>query len=218
VTRTQLGILWGLGVLIVAILAGLGWVLSQSRQPEVLPAATLPAERPPPAGTPAQAAYRLPETPHSARNQYARAQDAARAWQPDAALVSAAASWPFAGLDDFSRPVDWTFQFYSPATGRAYTTNVDQTDVTPIRETLSPYALPVIDLEQWQIDSYQAVNEWLNQGGGTFLKKNPVVDVSIRLARQHGETPTWTVVGIDDSGEVVQTTRVDARASEVRGP
>ena len=209
-TRTQLAILWGLGVLIVVILGTLGWMFSRSRQPEALYPTRVPAETPSPA-TPAPAVYRLPETPHSARNQYVQAEGAARDWQPDATLVSAAASWSFVGLDDFSKPIDWTFQFYSSTTGRVYTINVDQTGITPIRETLSPYALPVIDVEHWQVDSYQAVNAWLNRGGGAFLKRHPVVDVSIRLARPQGGNPAWTIVGIDDSGQAAQTERVDAR-------
>jgi hypothetical protein len=215
-TRTRLVIPWWLGVLIVVVLGTLGWVFSRSRPPEALvqtPAleeTRAPAETTAPAKTRAPAAYRLPETPHSAQNRYARSEKAAWEWQPDAALVSAAASWPFVGLDDFSRPVDWTVQFYSSATGRVYTINVDQETVTPIRETLSPYELPAIDLDHWQVDSYQAINEWLNRGGGAFLKRHPVVDVSIRLARPPSGAPVWTVVGIEASGQMVHTERIDA--------
>lgn len=213
-TKTQLAILWGLAVLIAVVLGALGWVLSRSGRPQALsptavPITTTLPERPP-------ATYRLPETPHSARNQYGQAEQAARDWQPDAALVSAAASWPFASLDGFSRPVDWTFQFYSPATGRVYTINIDQADATPIRETLSPYTLPVIDVDSWQTDSYQAINVWLNQGGGVFLKQHPVVDVSMRLARPQEGAPAWTIVGIDDSGQAIQAERVDARGPSAR--
>jgi hypothetical protein len=221
--KTRLVIPWWLGVLFVVVLGALGWVLSRSGPPKTVvrtPASEETralavtraqvetpalAETRAPAETAAPAAYRLPETPHSARNQYARAEDAARDWQPDAALVSAATSWSFVSLDDFSRPVDWTFQFFSPATGRVYTVNVDQTSVTPIRDTLSPYELSIIDVEHWQIDSYQAINDWLNQGGGTFLKRHPVVDVSIRLAQPRGGAPVWTVVGLTDSGQTAQT-------------
>jgi hypothetical protein len=204
-TRTQLAILWGMGVLLIAVLGILGWMLSQIEHPQALsPTATLAATTTP------QETYRLPETPYSARNLYGQAEQAARRWQPDAALVSAAASWPFVGLDDFSRPNDWTFQFYSSATGRLYVINVDQTTVTPIRETLSPYRLPTVDVDQWQVDSHQALNAWLNRGGGAFLQRTAIVDVSIRLSRPQGGAPVWTVLGIDDSGQAVQTEIVDA--------
>lgn len=211
-TKTQLAILWGLGVLAIGVLGALGLLLTRTGRP--VPA-DVPADVPAavPGGPPPQADYRLPETPHSAQNLYAQAEQAALRWQPDAALVSAAASWSFASLDDFSRPIDWTFQFYSPSTTRVYVINVSATTVTLIRETLSPYSLPVIDAEQLQTDSYQAINVWLNRGGGAFLKRNAVVDVSIRLARPQGNAPVWMVVGIDESGQAIQSERLDAYES-----
>jgi hypothetical protein len=219
-TRTRIVIPWWLGILIVAGLGTLGWVLSRSSPPEAVVRTPAPTHFSTPEGTPALAeatvstAYRLPETPYSAQNRYARSEQAAREWQPDAALVSAAASWPFVSLDDFSLPVDWTFQFYSPATGRVYTINVGQESVTPIRETLSPYELPAIDAAEWQVDSHQAINEWLNRGGGAFLKRHSIVDVSIRLARSPGGTPEWTVVGIEQGGQTVHTERIDAQTPD----
>ena len=131
-------------------------------------------------------------------------------WQPDATLVSAAASWSFVSLDGFSRPTDWTFQFYSPATQRVYQVYVSETTASPIRETLSPYSLPTIAVQEWQVDSHQALNAWLNRGGGVFIKRHPIVDVSIRLARTKESGVVWTVVGLDESGQAVQTEYVDA--------
>jgi hypothetical protein len=134
-------------------------------------------------------------------------------WQPDAALVSAAASWSFVALDDLSGPTDWTFQFYSASTQRAYVVNVAEQAVTPIHETLVPYSQSAIAIDRWQVDSHQALNEWLNRGGGAFLKRHPVVDVSIRLARAEGTDPTWAIAGLDQSGQAVQTEYVDASVS-----
>lgn len=209
-SKTQLAILWGLGVLIVAILGTFGLLLSQTQRPQAL-SPTAGAANTPVAERQQGSAYRLPEMPHTARNLYDQAEQAAQSWQPDGELVSAAASWPFASLDDFSRPVDWTFQFYSPTTGRLYVINVDRETVTPIRETLSPYSLPTIDVERWQVDSHQALNAWLNRGGGAFLKRHAVVDVSIRLARPQGGDPVWTVLGLEENGEAIQTERVAAQ-------
>ena len=207
-TKTQLVILWGLGVLVIGVLGALGLLLSQTGRPQ--PSVPVEVQAAVPSALTTQASYRLPETPHSAQNLYAQAEQAAQRWQPDAALVSAAASWSFASLDNFSRPIDWTFQFYSPSTARVYVISVSGTTVTPIRETLSPYSLPVIDVERWQIDSYQALNTWLNRGGGAFLKRTAIVDVSIRLARPQGNAPVWMVVGIDDSGQAIQSERLNA--------
>jgi len=64
--------------------------------------------------------------PQSAGSLYLNSDQAAQSWQGDAGLVSAAASWRFARLDGFSRPVDWTFQFLSPATHRMHVANVNE--------------------------------------------------------------------------------------------
>jgi hypothetical protein len=213
-SKTQLVILWGMGIVVVVVLATLGILVSRagrSQPPAALPSPTGPSPASP---TPAQAdAYRLPETPYTAKNLYAQAQEAASLWQPDAALVSAAASWPFVAVDDFSEPTDWTFQFYSAATQHAYVVNVAEQTVTPIRETLLPYSQPTIAAQEWQVDSYQALNAWLNRGGGAFLQRYPVVDVSIRLARTEDTGAVWTIVGLDQAGQAAQTEYVDASGS-----
>jgi hypothetical protein len=204
-TKTQLAVLWGLGALFVAVLGALGFLLSQADRPEAL---TAPAANS--AISPATVVHRLPQTPNSAQHLYVYAMQAAQAWQPDAALAGAATSWPFVSLDALSRPVDWTFQFYSPATELVYVVNVSGTSATTIRETRAPYRLSTIDDEKWRVDSYQALNIWLNHGGGEFLRRYPVVDISIRLGLSQAQTPVWTVLGIDDTGQAVLTEQVDA--------
>jgi hypothetical protein len=206
-TKTQLAILWILGVLIVVVLGVLGWALSQARRPQASSPTALPEVAPP-------AAYRLPETPHSALNLYGQAEQAAQRWQADAALVSASASWSFVSLDDFSRASDWTFQFYSPSTQRVYVVNVNQAEVSPMREALSPYSLSTIAVDEWQVDSYQALNAWLNRGGGTFIERHPVVDVGIRLARPQDGAPMWTVFGLEGGGQATWIERVDAQGPQ----
>jgi hypothetical protein len=124
---------------------------------------------------------------------------AAKEWQPDAGLVSVAASWPFATLDDLSSPVDWTFTFYSPGTQRVYVLNVHSEQSMLIRETLSPYPLVVVASDMWQVDSHQALNAWLNGGGGEFLGGYPVVDVSVRLRVDDGRA-VWAVIGAGRGG------------------
>jgi hypothetical protein len=211
-TKAQLAILWALAALVVGVFVALSYVVAQSgplasTRPAAGPTPT--GNMPSPADTPAQV-YRLPQTPHTARGLYAQAAQAARQWQPDAGLVSAAASWPFADLDSFSMPVDWTFQFYSPGTQRIYVVDVNETQVTPIRETLSPYPLLTVTAERWQLDSYQALNAWLNDGGGDLLRAYPVVDVSMRLRTMDDEQPLWVVVGVSGDGQTTETAKLDA--------
>ena len=191
-TKGQLAVLWGLAIVVVVVFAGLTYVLSRPS-----PAAQPLVERP--AATPTGSAqqgesYLVPETPNSVRSLYDRAERVAKEWQPDAGLVSAVASWPFATLDDLSGPVDWTLSFFSPGTQRVYVLNVHLDQITTVRETLSPYPLPVVTIERWRVDSHQALNAWLNGGGGDFLRSHPVVDVSARLHIQE-ERAVWAVIG-----------------------
>jgi hypothetical protein len=153
--------------------------------------------------------YLLPATPHSARSLYDRAEQVAKEWQPDAALTSAVASWPFVTQDDLSGPVDWTFSFFSPGTQRIYVLNVYPERIVPLRETLSPYPLPVVALEGWRVDSHQALSAWLNGGGGDFLRSHPVVDVSVRLGLEDGRA-AWGVAGVDRESGSTFAVRLDA--------
>ena len=139
------------------------------------------------------------------RSLYERADQAAKEWRSDAGLVSAVASWPFATLDDLSGPVDWTLSFFSPGTQSIDVLNVHPDRITSIREMLSPYPLPAIAIDLWQVDSHEALNAWLNGGGGDFLRSHPVVDVSARLRVEDGRA-LWTVIGTSrgDAGQEEQ--------------
>jgi hypothetical protein len=210
-TRAQLAVLWGLAVGIVLVFAVLTYVLSRPYLPARLSAE--PATGVPVGALEQGAIYRLPETPYSARALYDRAAGAATAWQPDASLVSAAASWPFADLDGLSGPVDWTFSFFSPGTQRIYVLNVDPDRVTPIRETLSPYPLPAIASTGWQWDSSQALNAWLNGGGGDFIRAHPIVDISAHLGSQDGQV-VWAVVGTARESGSTFAVKLDAAGGD----
>ena len=207
-TKGQLAVLWGLAVIVLLIMAALTYLLSRPALPAPLLGqgpASGSVQQPVgvPAGVPATVqTYLLPGMPYSARSLYDRAEQTAKEWRPDASLVSVAASWPFATLDRLSGPVDWTLSFFSPSTQSVHVLNVHPDQITPIRrgEVLSPYPLPVIEIDRWRVDSYEALNAWLNGGGGDFLRSHPVVDVGARLRVEDGRA-VWTVIG---------TRRVDA--------
>jgi hypothetical protein len=223
VTKGQLAVLWGLAVVILLILAALTYLLSgpllSVQLSEKGPASgSVPQLVGIPTGVPTGVStgvptgaqiYLLPETPHSARSLYDRAEQAAKEWRPDAGLVSAAASWPFATLDQLSGPVDWTLSFFSPGTQSVHVLNVHQNQITPIRETLSPYPLPVMEIERWRVDSHEALNAWLNGGGGDFLRSHSVVDVSARLRLEDGQL-VWSVIGSGPEGQPAWGVLLDA--------
>jgi hypothetical protein len=203
-TKTQIAILWSLAVLVVIVFVFLGQFLSRSPQEEVIVVPTTVGR-----------VYLLPEISQSARNLYPSADQAARSWQEDAQLVSASTSWPFVRLDDLSMPVDWTFQFFSPSTHKLYVVHTSESQVVPIREALSPYTLPTVSVGEWHVDSHQALGTWLDQGGGRFLDRYPVVDISARLRVTEGGRSEWSVVGIVKGSQTVHVVQVDAQSGSV---
>ena len=64
----------------------------------------------------------------------------------------------------------------------------------PMRSALVP--------ETWQVDSPQALAEWLNAGGGRFLRAHTLVDVhgALRRDKKSGRL-TWYITGLDSNGE-----------------
>jgi hypothetical protein len=201
-TKTQIGILWGLGVLVLVIFVVLSQVISRSSGPSIMLTA-------PPAKV-----YRLPENSQSARSLYLSADQAARSWQGDAQLVSATASWSFAQEDDLSGPVDWTFQFYSPGTQQLFVVSVSEETATPITNMLSPYELPVVAIENWRIDSHEALGVWLTEGGAAFLKGYSVVDVSARLRHSQEGRLEWSVAGVVRDSQLFHLVQVDASSGK----
>ena len=202
-SKTQIAILWGLAVVIVIVFAVLSRAVSRSSQ-GVGPGPLVPGR-----------VYDVGETDQSARKLYPLADQAARSWQADAQLVSATANWPFVDLDHFSEPVAWTFQFYSPGTQRIQVINIDGDQVGVLREALSPYPLPGVAVENWQLDSHQALKAWLNDGGGRFLSRHSVVDVTARLRHSEEGQLQWVVVGAVRGEQEIQLTRVDAASGQV---
>lgn len=202
-SKVQIGILWGTAIAVILVFLLLGRFLSKSPQ-EGVPAMITPAQ-----------VYNLPSVPFSARQLYPRAEQAARSWHSDATLVSATASWRFVTIDDLSRPIDWTFQFYSPSTRRIYVVSVNDQQATPIRDALTPYELAGLPPESWQVDSYQALGTWLTWGGARFLRANPVADVNARLRMSAAGRPEWVIVGVADKGQTIHLLQIDARTGKV---
>jgi hypothetical protein len=207
VTKTQIGILWGLSALVVVVFVVLAQMISRA-----------PAR--PGAATPAAVqatTYRLPEVPYSARGYYLRADQAARTWQGDAQLVSATATWGFAEIDDLSAPVDWTYQFFSPDTQQLYVVNVGEDRATPLVGSLSPYKLPTIAPGRWRADSHEALSAWLNEGGASFLDSHSVVDVNARVRQVEQGRIEWSVVGVARDQNEQHVVVMDAETGSVRG-
>jgi hypothetical protein len=194
-----------MSVLVVVVFVMLSQAMSRTpEQPQQRGAPTAPAQ-----------VARLPGGAHTARGRYTRADQAARTWNGDAVLVSATASWPFARLDDLSRGVDWTFQFYSPDTHQIYVVGVGEGHVTPIVGSHSPYVLPAVAQDRWRVDSHVAISAWLDHGGIQFLNSHSVVDVSARLRNAEDGRSEWTVMGMARGQDAFHVVTMDATSGQV---
>jgi hypothetical protein len=72
-----------------------------------------------------------------------------------------------------------------------------------------------VALEDWQLDSPKALNTWLNNNGGVFLRLHPIVDVNARLRRSKAGQLEWIVAGVGRSSQNVQLVRIDASSGVV---
>lgn len=151
-------------------------------------------------GGPSAAPAPLPPGP-TARQAYQAAQEAARAWQPDAQPSSLAAHWQW-GRGNWSAQTVWTLHFYSPSSGRLAVFLADWGRVRLLREASSPYPLPTFAEEQWRVDSPQALEAWWTGGGADFLARSPNAEVTLQLRPGDSGRPEWVVTAL--SGRQVQ--------------
>jgi hypothetical protein len=93
---------------------------------------------------------------------------------------------------------------------------VDKGRARLLSESPTPYSLPTIDQEQWQVDSLAALNTWWNLGGGTFVSLNPELDLTAQLRpvqdAQAGDRLVWSVVGV--VGSQVKRLTIDGTTGE----
>lgn len=199
-TRWQKITLASLGLILLTMLGTLAYVLLTRPKPGELPVAAAPAPT-----------YTVTAGAVTARSAYGQAEAVARAWQGDAALLSASAVWRKTSVADLSWPVAWNYQFYSSGTAKIYLVVVRDGQARGIRESLSPYKLTSIPGEQWQVDSHRALSAWLNGGGGNFMRQYSLLDIQAKLSVQQGRL-AWVVSGTDAVGTDGLDVVVDATA------
>jgi hypothetical protein len=153
----------------------------------------------------------------TARRFYPAAEALARAWEPDAQLVGANASWSATAVNLVGNPTDWSFRFYSPARQRLYLAGVERDGqaigVPHFRKETSPPR--TINPEAWVVDSPQALARWLDNGGAEWLGRNPGADVTIQLSVDTASGgPTWIINGVGGSEGAPPALKVDAATGQ----
>jgi len=178
-TRTQWVVVIGLLSFILAIF---GILLFQLQVPEM-------------SATPAPPAFLLEEEAR-ARAVYPIAQQEALRWREDAQLSSAGVVWDDLGPGGILKRDRWTFEFYSPSQRRMAIIRVVDGEAERLRTALLPNSLPALPLDQWQVDSTQALQIWWEQGGGDFIQRHTRVSISLKLrVEPQGTRLLWIVAG-----------------------
>jgi hypothetical protein len=178
-TRTQWTVVGGLMLFILVVF---GILLFKLQVPES------PPPPPPPAF--------LLEEEAQARTVFPIAQQEALHWQQDAQLSSAGIVWDDLGPGGILKRDRWTFQFYSPSQQRMTVIRVTDGEAQRLRTALLPNSLPLLPLDQWQVDSAQALQTWWERGGESFVRKHTRVSINLKLRLEPGGTrPVWIVVG-----------------------
>ncbi len=168
----------------------------------------------PAAGSSAQPVF----TGQSALIAFGMAQHALAEASPDAVLLRGQAVWPIvAGERELlAGEQSWQFTFYSPAAAAARTVTIVGETVT-----LEP-AIPVdlagrpMDPGSWRINSGEAVQIFLNNGGREFLSTENNVSVTMNLDMlAQSEQPEWLIAAIGTQTGRSLTLWVDATTGEI---
>lgn len=176
------------------------------------------------ATTVAQNASQVGPTPvfegNTAQLAYVTAEKLATTWQDDAQLLNASATWSqgasVANLQ--SGKTTWAFTFFSSKAQKATTISVLDSQANFIGEANSPIDYSLHDISTWQIDSQEAIQILLDQGGYTFIDQEGITILTMALMTDMG-TPSqqmeWFVSLIGaESGNSIDL-RINANSGEV---
>lgn len=142
----------------------------------VLPTVTLPA---------APTSVFAGET---AKTAFEAALGVAQQWQPDAALVTATATWPQGVTVDTLQTGSstWGFTFYAPnAVETAVVTVVDnEAQFVTASAYNQPEPPQVVPVQAWLLDSHDAVIAFLESGGAGFIEEVDTATLAMALGAQ----------------------------------
>lgn len=156
----------------------------------------------------------------TAREAYGMAQREAQAWQGDAQLVSATASWSDLAAEQLLREdASWGFTFLSPQARQVRIVSVDREKAQGVQTINATAKTQAVDAAAWQVDSPQVLGLFLDHGGRDFLAEHPGATVTLRLGREEGgDRLVWLAFGIYSADRSTMTLQVDATSGEVTGP
>jgi hypothetical protein len=151
---------------------------------------------------------------------YAAAQEAALAWQADAQLLLAQATWPQGSTAEQLRRGEesWGFTFYSASAQSIGVFSVVEDTATLVSEGEHEQTDPLLSASGWNLDSKDAIEIFLAGGGNTFLAEQGVSTMTMALLASDGEANgrlEWQVSLFSLQTGQAFTMRLDATSGEV---
>lgn len=150
---------------------------------------------------------------------FAAANENARAWQADAQLVEARATWPQGVTRDdiLTGAAIWDFTFYSPQQNRIASVQVIENVATLVGQNDAQNPVTPLSSTAWQIDSAEAITILLEQAGGDqFLRTQGVsiLNMNLSTVTQSGRIEWLISLFSSQTGQSL-TIRVDATSGEI---
>jgi len=153
----------------------------------------------------------------TAQEAYPVAEAAARRWRNDAFLTGVSAVWrqpAEARLQ--SGKTNWVFSFYSPSARKEYIVPISGRTLgaSIIREAKRTPA--PLSPANWQVDSPQAIRDFLDHSGRQFLRHNPQANVHLQLATSAQGQPEWRITALSAPDRPTLLYFVSANGNETR--
>lgn len=148
---------------------------------------------------------------------YSFALPEAQKWQADAQLINATATLPRGTNREslITGKANWTFTFYSPTTISIAVIAVTGNQASLIAQRMADKTLELVDLDGWQIDSPQAIDRMLNQGGNDFLQDVDIATLTMAVTMDSpGRSSEWFISLIAPTGGQSFTIRLNGRTGD----
>ncbi|GIK55691.1 MAG: hypothetical protein HND44_13400 [Chloroflexi bacterium] len=120
---------------------------------------------------------------------YGRAQSTAAAWQPDARLLNAQATWPQLANSQQLRDgkTTWGFTFYSPAAQEIAVISVVEDAARIVSQGPYQQTGNLLNATGWNLDSQEAITTMLAAGGSQFFSETGVASLTMMLTLDDSE-------------------------------
>lgn len=153
-----------------------------------------------------------PSPIHAQQTHLARAN--ALEWASDATLVLATSNWANLDTAEVAENVNgWLYHFYSKTKSRKLfiTIGADLSVQTEEQAIGLNEISPIIGLDNWLIDSSQALNAWYASEKAFFTNHHQDFEMAIQLRRvKNHANPIWMVVGLDKQTQKTHSIMIDA--------